>query len=449
MKQRFIFTLLLLLAATTATAHDFEVDGIFYNIINGNEAAVTYKGSSSSNNTKRYVGNVTIPETVTYQDVTYTVTAIGRQAFDGCAKLTGVTIPNTVTIIGNQAFVFCSQLASVNIPESVTTIEVQAFGYCNSLTSITIPSSVMLIDEFAFTNCASLASITVEEGNPVYDSRDNCNAIINTEYNALLFGCKNTVIPYSVTTIASWAFAYCSDLTSVTLPNSLIYINDHAFLDCTGLTEITIPRFVTQIGNYAFAGCNGLTSVTIPKSVSSIGYNPFSSCEGLTSITVDSNNPYFDSRENCNAIIKTATNTLISGCMNSFIPNTVTAIDRAFSGCSGLTTISIPNSVTSIGDYAFEDCKGLKDVYSYITDPSKVLIGQSVFMLLSGNYTQRTLYVPAGTSAQYQAAGSWYPYFDQIVEMSGQGSEVNCDLNGDGVVNISDLNIIVNYILNH
>ena len=301
-----------------------------------------------------YSGSITIPSSITYQSTSYSVTSINNDVFRNCADLTSITIPNSVTSIGYQAFANCSKLTSITIPNSVTSI---GFG--------------------AFTNCSKLTSLIVESGNTKYDSRDNCNAIIETASNKLIAGCKNTIIPNSVTSIGERAFAGCSGLTSITIPNSVTSIGEYAFSGCSGLTSVTIPNSVTSIvnyafqgwsgltsitipnnvtsiGNYAFSGCSGLTSVTIPNSVTSIGSSAFGGCSGLTSIVVESGNTKYDSRNNCNAIIETASNTLLWGCKNTVIPNSVTSIgSSAFYDCSGLTSVTIPNSVTSIGNSAF------------------------------------------------------------------------------------------------
>ena len=218
---------------------------------------------------------VTIPGSVTY---------IGDFAFVACFGLTEVTIPGSVTYIGVQAFAFCSGLTEVTIPNSVTYIGEHAFYGCSGLTEVTIPGSVTYIGLSPFSECSSLEKITVESGNPNYDSRENCNAIIETNSNELIAGCKNTIIPSSVTSIGKLAFYGCSGLTEVTIPNSVTSIGAWAFQDCSGLTSVTIPNSVTTIDGGAFYQCNGLTEVTIGNSVTSIGNQAFYRCSGLTTL---------------------------------------------------------------------------------------------------------------------------------------------------------------------
>ena len=191
----------------------------------------------------------------------------------------------------------------------LTSIGDEAFYNCY-MTSITIPENVNSIGNDAFYGCDNITSITVVANNPVYDSRNDCNAIIETASNTLIVGFRNTEIPESVTSIGQKAFYY---------------------------------RY--------------LTSITIPSSVTNIGYRAFSGCSHLTSITVAANNPVYDSRNDCNAIIETASNTLIAGCMNTTIPESVTIIGGgAFQYCTQLKSITIPESVTTIGGGAFASC---------------------------------------------------------------------------------------------
>ncbi len=576
MKQFFRFSILLLalLLPALAMAHDFEVDGIYYNI-NGNEATVTYYGSSPYDASHSYSGSVVIPATVTYSGTTYPVTAIGNSAFSDCSglisidipnsvtsigggafyncsgltsiaipnsvtsigsgaffycssltsidipnsvteigmnafnsctgltsivmpeyltkinegtfsdctSLTGIDIPNSVTEIGNFAFYKCSGLTSIDIPNSVTEIGINAFYSCTGLTSIDIPNSVTSIGVSAFCNCTGLTSIVVESGNPKYDSRNNCNAIIETASNTLIVGCENTIIPNTVTAIGNSAFDNFSGLTSIDIPNSVTSIGDEAFWGCSGLTSITIPNSVTFIGDGAFHDCTGLTSVNIhdldawckidfhnfysnplyyaqhlfidgeettdlviPESVTSIGGYAFYGCTGLTSVT---------------------------------IPNSVTSIgEEAFYGCSGLTSVTIPNSVTSVGGKAFYNCSGLTDVYCYIADPLRVSLAGDAFDLYDADASERTLHVLPGTTEAYYY-NEWYWYFDQVIEdlipepeplpgdvngdrevniadvnaviniiLSGNGNNTAADVNGDGEINIADVNAVIDIILN-
>lgn len=274
-------------------------------------------------------------------------------------SLYSLSIPNSVVLIGEYAFHARAALHFVDIPHSVKSIGEGAFAYCG-LFSVTISCNVISIGNGAFVYCSELSSIIVEQGNKKYDSRDNSNAIIEKESNTLIAGCRKTIIPANIISLGDNAFKGCSNLISVNIPNSVIHIGDGTFSGCKGLTSIVISDNVTSIGKYAFYECSSLKSLVIPNSVTSIGENILADCDSLSSIMVKGGNSVYDSRDNCNAIIETKGNTLVVGCKNTIIPNSVTCIGKyAFYSCTGLTSLMIPYNITSIEEGAFCFCKKL------------------------------------------------------------------------------------------
>ncbi len=292
-------------------------------------------------------------------------TAINGFAFIGCSGLKSVTLHNSVNSIGESAFMGCRGINSLTIPNSVTSIAYWAFKDCTGLTDAIIGNSLAGIGGNAFSGCSELRSIIVADDNSVYDSRENCNAIIETESNTLIVGCQGTIIPRSVTSIAPEAFEGRGNLTSIFIPKTVTSIGIETYLDYSYNQE---THSTDTVYRYYY-------------------YNPFAACSALASIIVEEGNPVYDSRDNCNAIIETATNKLIVGCKNTIIPNTVTAIGGgAFRGCTELTEINIPNSVTAIGDRddfygAFGGCTGLTKV---TFGNSVTTIGDGAFMSCTG-----------------------------------------------------------------
>ena len=327
----------------------------------------------------KYTGDVYIPHMVEYRYVSYKVTSIGDDAFSKCSSLTGVYFSSiNLTSIGNRAFTLCTALTSIT--NSVTHIGTYVFDGCLGLTSVNISDNITIIDNGVFSGC--------------------------------------------------------SGLTSVKIPDCVTYIGYSAFR-YSGLTSITIPNSLRTIGKYAFEGCSGLTSIKIPNNVTNIGEHAFYKCSNLAEVEINSGaivSKKTDSSSSLQSIFDSQVKTFILG------ENVKIIGDHAFEGCSCVTSVIIPNSVTSIGNAAFANCIELADVYCYAEQIPTT--GNDVFKDSYINYI--TLYVPASAANAYKMTAPWSE-FGNIVALPEP--TLRGDVNGDGVVNGTDIQAIINLIV--
>lgn len=360
-----------MLLPTIANAHDIEVDGIYYNV-NGNEATVTYKGNSFENGNS-YSGDITIPSYLTYNGVTYSVTAIGVRAFYKCVNLTNIVMPNTITIINTSAFAGCSSLTNIEIPNSVTSLGGEPFEdtawYNNQ------PDGLVYIGGFVYNYKGQMpngTNIVIKEGTKG----------IATQAFFGFTGLNSIVIPNTVKIIGSYAFYRCSNLKSVTLGDSVTTIQSEAFHGCYALKDIKLPSSMKTIGSNAFSYCYALSSIEIPNSVISIGSNIFEN-SSIFKLLIYGEGEWQGGAINCTT-------------SELFIDSRITSLKG---------TLIKPSYV-----------------YSYATYPP--ICDENTFTNYSG-----TLHVPATSLAAYFTASYWCNF----TNISGDAVEPILNLNEDNV----------------
>ncbi len=307
--------------------------------------------------------------------------------------MTNASIENNT--LGYHAMFWTRTLEEVKLPSTLASIGLSAFDE-SSIKKIVIPKSVTALGRDIFYQCKNLSSISVEEGNPVFDSRENCNAVIETATNTLRIGCRSTVVPSSVEVLEEYSFS-----------------------GVNGLTTLNLPDGVKSIGKNAFWADEGLTSVKLSKSVVELGSGPFVGCSNISSFVIDPANPVYDSRNNCNAIIETATNTLIQGFGTTKIPEDVVKLAPQAFQYQSISYLEIPASVKEIGDACFLFCNAMTTVVSHIKKPFPV--SSTVFS--GDNMRTAVLYVPFGTKKAYSTTAGWGS-FPKIVEMEPTDDEL-------------------------
>lgn len=498
--------------AIGASAYSFEVNNIYYTITGTNTVEVDMKAYHANT----YTGDVTVPETVSYNGTTYRVTSVGPLAFMECSGLTSVTLPNSVITIKEQAFYNCSHLTSVDMGNSVTSIGSNAFAHlplmtsvtipstvttlgsgvflCSGLTSVVIPNAVTSIPNNTFSGCTALTSVVIGSGvttigryalhgctaltsliclattPPAFDDAGFDEAAYETitltvpkgsmdayqtasnwnrfdDVSELIYDFEEGGIYYIImgTNTVAVTCLYMDDETvvstysgHVTIPSTVTHggttyqvtaIYPGAFLFCTNLTQVTIPNSVTMIGDMAFAYCTGLKYIAIPNSVNDVGEGLFYGCTSLegvslsNSITVIWDYMFCD----CTSLKKVT------------IPNSVERIGMdAFGRCSSLTSVTISASVEEISNHAFEICPNLTSVACLGATPPS--IRYSTFD--EDTYQNCKLIVPNTALRAYLSANYWEDFVN-LDTLSSLG-----DVNGDGLVNITDVTDLIDMLLN-
>lgn len=390
MKKSFITFTLLVGFAMQALAYDFEVDGIYYWINYGEDPEVRV-GHCSQPGWGCYAGDVVIPETVTYDGITYTVTQIGFWAFKDCTELTSISFPSTLTFIGERAFEGCTSLYDIHIPNTVTRVNARAFvntGWYNLQ-----PDGWMLYLDgwcLGFKEKMPLVDLVIDEGTiKVADAAFY-------EYETLVM----VTLPNSLVSLGNHSFAFCPELRHVDFGESIIEIGRDAFYGCTRLEDFTLPETTTKIGDWAFSSCHGLYRLDLPNSITTIGNYAFDECSNLAIVTLPEGLTEIEEGLFDQSSLKSIT-----------IPTGVVTIgDLAFFACEALKTAVIPETVTEIGDHAFV-CPNIDTVTCLGGIPASLYYNSSSFEVPSNT----CLIVPCGCTETYRNS-DWGVVFSNIIE---------------------------------
>lgn len=488
--MKHLLSLVLLAACLHSPASAFEVNGIYYKALSTSTAQVVPITSSGGGNGEisiginyGYSGDLVIPETVTYDGVSYQVTSAETDVFGSSSKLTSISLPSTLTELGPEPFVSCSKLTSITVapdnpvyssddgvlydkehhtliavpggrsgsftvPSTVTAIANSAFYGCFRLTSITLPETVSEIGSNAFRACTALSAINIPD-------------IITEIKNGTFHGCsslKSIAIPSGVTSIGDYAFYYCRNLAGIQLPPALESIGDFAFCTCYLLPRVVIPEGVKSIGARAFESCQSIASFSLPSTVETIGAGILRGCTNLPAIDLSASNTHFTTD---NGVLLDIDKTRLICCPGKWrgdyeVPSTVKVIDEyAFYLCKGLSSVLLPEGLTTIRNAAFTNCTSLQTM----TLPSTLLtIGKSTFVGCNGlqSVTSRAinppiiaqeafsstayslpLYISGKSASKYRAADYWKNF--EILKLIG-------DVNQDGEVTVVDVMMLVNHI---
>jgi hypothetical protein len=319
------------------------------------------------------LGDVEIPSQVVYKENTYSVVGISKLAFHNCESLTSIIMPPSVVSIDNWAFMGCVNLTNIDLSPSIVSIGRSAFKMCSSLSSIKIPASVTSLDNNVFCSCSSLNSIVVDTENPKYDSRDNCNAIIETSTNTLIAGCKNTALPSSITSIGDRSFEGCKDLINISMPSLITSIGHAAFHGCSSLVDIVLPPSLVSIGSDAFKMCSSLTEIETHSTLDYIGENAFSFCSSLKNITIDANQ--------------------------------LSDIDSVISHCESLISITLGSSINAMTQ-TFKGCPNIKTIFLQSINPPTYFENEKIQIIAKDVPRSIMVFVPKGKLSVYQR--SWY-----------------------------------------